>query len=122
MFGCTSDDNNYDLFSITNLQLTNMDNDGENGLIIPEAFSPDNDGYNDKFQILGLEKYNKISIKIYNRWGNLIYSENSYQNNWDGKANSTMAVGKELPTGTYFYIITIRDINKEMSGYIFLKR
>jgi len=122
MFGCTSNDNHYDLFTITDLQLTNIDNDGKHGLIIPEAFSPDNDGYNDKFEILGLEKYNKISIKIYNRWGNLIYSENNYQNNWDGKANATMAVGKELPTGTYFYIITIRDIDKEMSGYIFLKR
>ncbi|MGE0089643.1 MAG: Ig-like domain-containing protein, partial [Bacteroidales bacterium] len=121
-FAVTSTDNQYDMFSMENLQLTNIDNDGKFGLVIPEAFSPDNDGYNDNFEILGLEKYSKVSMKIYNRWGNLVYSENSYQNNWDGKANAIMAVGKELPTGTYFYIITIRDINKEMSGSIFLKR
>ncbi|MDX9695712.1 MAG: gliding motility-associated C-terminal domain-containing protein, partial [Bacteroidales bacterium] len=121
-FAVTSTDNHYDMFSMESLQLTNIDNDGKFGLVIPEAFSPDNDGYNDKFEILGLEKYSKLSIKIYNRWGNLVYSENSYQNNWDGKANASMAVGNELPTGTYFYIITIKDINKEMSGSIFLKR
>ena len=108
--------------SISDLQLTNIDNDGQYGLIIPEAFSPDNDGYNDKFEILGLEKYDRVSIKIYNRWGNVIYTENNYKNNWDGKANSTMAVGQELPTGTYFYILTIKDKDKEISGYIFLKR
>jgi len=115
-------DSNYMSLSISDLQLTNIDNDGQYGLIIPEAFSPDNDGYNDKFEILGLEKYDRVSIKIYNRWGNVIYTENNYKNNWDGKANSTMAVGQELPTGTYFYILTIKDKDKEISGYIFLKR
>jgi large repetitive protein len=121
-FTVTSVDNNYNQFNLANLQLTNIDNDGRYGLVIPEAFSPDNDGYNDKFEILGLEKYNRVSIKVYNRWGNLVYSNTNYQNNWDGKANATMAVGQELPTGTYFYILTIRDKDKEISGSIFIKR
>ena len=121
-FTTSSTDQNYSSLIIENLELINIDNEGVSGLIIPEAFSPDGDQYNQKFEILGLEKYDKVSLKIYNRWGNLVYSKDNYQNNWDGKTDSGLAVGNDLPTGTYFYILYIEDINKEISGYVFIKR
>ncbi|MFA5648371.1 MAG: Ig-like domain-containing protein [Bacteroidales bacterium] len=95
---------------------------GDDKLMIPEGFSPDGDGINDEFEILGLESYNNVSLMVYNRWGNMVFQSDKYQNNWDGKSNTSMSIGKTLPTGTYYYVITIKDTNKRISGNVFLKR
>lgn len=63
------------------------------------TFTPNHDGDNDMFYIGNVEKYPDNSLKIYNRYGKVIYSEANYINNWDGTY-----LGTELPTGTYFYI------------------
>ena len=120
----TSTDPLYNEIDITNLELTNLDNDSTviEGLTIPEAFSPGNDGFNDFFEILGLGNYEQVSIKIYNRWGSLVYTNNAYANDWDGKSNVSGTLGSELPTGTYFYIIKINDTGEKKNGYVFLKR
>ncbi len=92
------------------------------GIEIPEGFSPDGDGINDFFEIVGLEYYDRVKVKIYNRWGNLVYQSNDYNNDWDGKANSSLSVGRTLPNGTYFYIIEIVDTGDKINGNVFLKR
>ena len=71
----------------------------------PNVFSPNEDGLNDFFT-LDLEGDFKecFELEIYNRWGNLIY-QNSNGNRWDGKTNS----GKDVPQGTYFYILKIGE-------------
>ncbi|MDD2277997.1 MAG: Ig-like domain-containing protein [Bacteroidales bacterium] len=89
---------------------------------IPEGFSPDGDGINDKFEIIGIEVYNKVTISVYNRWGNVVYQNNNYKNNWDGKANASMSIGSTLPNGTYYYIIEIVDTKEKFTGNVFLKR
>jgi gliding motility-associated-like protein len=89
---------------------------------IPEGFSPDGDGINDQFEILGLEVYQQVKIKIFNRWGHVVYQNADYKNNWDGKANAVMSIGKTLPNGTYFYVIEVVDTDERFSGNIFLKR
>jgi gliding motility-associated-like protein len=91
-------------------------------ITVPEGFSPNNDGFNDAFVINGLEPTDKVDIKIYNRWGTLIYEENNYNNDWDGRANVNMSLGQNLPSGTYFYIIKINGNDKEISGYVYMKR
>jgi gliding motility-associated-like protein len=69
-------------------------------LFFYSAFSPNNDGDNDKFYIGNLEKYPDNNLKIYNRYGKLIYSATNYDNSWDGTY-----LGNLVPTGTYFYIL-----------------
>lgn len=77
-------------------------------IIIPTAFTPNNDLVNDAWEIIGLDMaYPNNVVRIYNRWGNLLFehlSENGSspysENMWDGKYN-----GKDLPTGSYYYII-----------------
>ena len=64
-------------------------------LKIPNAFTPNNDGYNDKFVIQNAEGWH-ISITIYDRWGNKVYESFEYNNTWNGC---------ELPAGVYYYII-----------------
>ncbi len=71
------------------------------------------DGVNDYFIIKDLDKYsNPVEISIFNAWGDLIYHNTDYQNNWDGTYN-----GQLLDAGTYYYIITSQNRKGEM-GFI----
>lgn len=90
-------------------------------LTIPTGFSPNNDGRNDYFEIVNIDQYLENNVKIFNRWGELVFQVNGYNNTtirWDGKSTS----GGQLPAGTYYYVINKQDGNKEESGYIILFR
>ena len=82
--------------------------------IIPKGISPNGDGLNDSFD---LTDYYPTSVKIYNRYGTMVYEYGSgYTSEWYGQDKS----GKELPTGTYFYKFTTET--GEFSGYVYLTR
>jgi gliding motility-associated-like protein len=61
------------------------------------VFTPNGDGFNDFFSIINLDDYESPSIKVYNRWGRMVYESDAYNNDWDGG---------DLEQGTYFYIVT----------------
>jgi gliding motility-associated-like protein len=91
-------------------------------LIIPSGYSPNNDGVNDGFVIVGIDKYPNNKIWIYNRWGNLVYKESGYNNEWNGYSNvSGIYIGKKVPAGTYFYVLDLGNDQKPMQGYIVLR-
>jgi gliding motility-associated-like protein len=73
-------------------------------LVVPSAFTPDGDGDNDIWNIVGLDsKFPLNQVKIFNRWGENIYTsiEGDYASSpWNGTLN-----GEELPVGSYYYII-----------------
>ena len=95
---------------------------------IPNAFSPNGDGINDFFEIIGIEKYPGNSITIVNRWGNRVYEAKNYGIDtnpvfWDGFANTgTTFLGDELPTGTYYYILDLGNGQVPIAGSIYLDR
>ena len=120
-FNVSGQDTSYKDIEIENFQLVNEDND-EIESFIPDAFSPNNDDFNDRFVIKGLEQYDNLSIKIYNRWGSLVYSNNDYKNNWDGKANVSTLGKKKLPSSTYYYYLKIKDTGETIEGSVYLKR
>jgi gliding motility-associated-like protein len=77
-------------------------------VFIPDGFSPNGDGINDKFVIVhGANKL--ISLMVYNRWGNIVFQNQTYQNEWDGKGVNNF-LGKDLEAGTYYVIVTIKDV------------
>lgn len=82
-------------------------------IIAPNIFTPNNDGFNDKFVIPNLaEQFPDSKLYIYNRWGKRIYKSENYQNDWDGEKH---------PEGTYFYFLYVSDINKtEKKGTVTL--
>lgn len=83
-------------------------------VFIPEGFSPNGDGINDLFVIRGLNGV-VVSLEVYNRWGNLVYKNDDYHNDWDGKPNTGVLVGSDangLPDGTYYYVIRTSDGRK----------
>ena len=82
---------------------------------IYNTFSPNGDGVNDEWVIGGLERYEKVSVKIFDRWGQQVY-ENREKGAWDGKNG-----GNTVPVGTYYYVIELSDPveeNKTETGYI----
>nr|WP_319399486.1 Calx-beta domain-containing protein [uncultured Carboxylicivirga sp.] len=91
-------------------------------LLLSKGFSPNEDGINDTYVIPWLNQYDEVSLLIFNRWGNEVYSNDIYDNSWGGKANVGMTIGDDLPVGTYYYIITIKETGKKLTGYIYLNR
>jgi gliding motility-associated-like protein len=86
---------------------------------IPEVFTPNDDGKNDLF-VIKTETVAKIDIKIFNRWGAMVYSNAEYDNTWNGTANTGMLLDtNKLPQGTYYYIIDIESCDKQVTrGYV----
>ena len=80
---------------------------------IPNIFSPNGDGVHDKWVIKYLDTYPGSTVDIFNRYGQLIYHAIGYSVPWDGKVN-----GKEVPIGTYYYIVNPKNGRKIMSGYV----
>ncbi len=119
-YTATDDNGNYQVFSqIVQLRYTD---EPEYGLIISEGFSPNNDGLNDNFVIMGIEQYSNIVLRVYNIHGTEVYFNNNYENNWDGISNKGLNNGKELPTGNYYYTVVIDNQPVTMKGYIYLRR
>jgi gliding motility-associated-like protein len=84
-------------------------------IILPTAFTPDDDGNNDTWEIPLLdEAYPNNVVYVYNRWGSLIFEHNSQDNGpynanqWDGTYN-----GNPLPVGSYFFVIDFNNAAQE---------
>lgn len=86
-----------------------------NDLAIPDVITPNGDGHNDAYVVPGIENRTN-SIEILNRWGQTVYSQENYQNDWEG----TDLNGELLPDDTYFFILTIED-EPSTSGFIVIK-
>ncbi len=80
------------------------------------AVSPNGNGSNDTLLIQGIAKFPENELFIYNRWGNLVYSKKSYNNDW-----SVLSDGNDLPVGTYFYTLKING-KKDLTGYIYVNK
>jgi gliding motility-associated-like protein len=89
---------------------------------VPEGFSPNQDEINDRFVIPDLEKYPQNTLKIYNRWGVMVYEKANYDNSWDGIAENPLYGEEELPVGTYFYMLDLGLDQEPIRGYVYLNR
>ncbi|MFM9074388.1 MAG: tandem-95 repeat protein, partial [Bacteroidota bacterium] len=87
-----------------------------------EGLSPNDDGFNDYWRINGIEAFPDNRVRVFDRYGNLVYDAIGYDNagvQWRGQAN--VGIGGTLPDATYFYIVDINDGNGPYSGYVVLK-
>ncbi|MBL7741799.1 MAG: PKD domain-containing protein [Chitinophagaceae bacterium] len=82
-------------------------------LVIPNIFSPNGDGVNDRWVIKYLDSYPGCVIQIYNRYGQLVQRFVNYISPWDGKIN-----GQDAPIGTYYYVIDPKNGGKPVTGYV----
>ena len=87
-------------------------------LNIPNAISPNGDGVNDEWNIGLKELYPLMEVKIFNRWGELLWaSEKGYPNPWDGRSR-----GAVLPVDCYNYTIDLHNGSKLIIGHITIVR
>ena len=96
--------NAYECYGITNFDLVICQ--------IPQGISPNNDGYNDSFELRG---YNVKSLKIFNRYGKLVFSTVNYNDSWQGESDE----GGKLPVGTYFFHM-VYDDDMEKTGWVYI--
>ena len=135
---------NEDLESITSYYVTiiayNLNGESEScyesqftTLVIPQndvkyGFSPNGDGVNDFWNIEGIENHPNNTVSIFNRWGDLVFQINDYNNTsnvFRGIANRKTKMGADkLPDGTYFFQFSISGAHnfKTLKGYVVIKR
>jgi gliding motility-associated-like protein len=61
-------------------------------------------------------------VVVYNRWGNLVYKSDEYQNDWNGVASQGLRVGEGVPDGTYYYVVDFNNGVKPQIGFITITR
>ena len=83
-----------------------------------DIISPNDDGQNDEFKILCVDRYPDNELQVYNRWGDCVFQKKPYANTWKGTHNDT-----PLPAGTYYYAFK-PDPNKSdvKKGFITIVR
>jgi len=105
----------YEIFQF-NLEIENCPPE------IPKGFSPNDDTFNDSFNIQGLyDIFTDHTLKIYNRYGDIIFEGNN-ENPWFGKINRGLNNhGNTVPVGTYYYILNLNNANyRPMVGWVYV--
>ena len=93
-------------------------------LTIYNEFSPNGDGVNETFRIDCIDQYPNNYLKVVNRWGNLVYEKNGYDNSWDGTSTgrATINADRKLPVGTYYYVLDLGDGTAPKKGWLYINR
>jgi gliding motility-associated-like protein len=84
---------------------------------IPNVFSPNGDGINDTWVIKYLETFVNASIKIYNRYGQQVFTAQQYNTPWDGRFNNV-----DMPVGVYYFMIEPNNGRNRYTGSVTLLR
>lgn len=104
--------NRFNRFTFGN---STMDND----IQVSEAFTPNGDNINDRWYIRNINLYPNANIRVYNRWGNLIYeAKEGYENDWNGHYAKKR---NPLPSAPYFYQIDLEsDGEIDVEGWLYI--
>lgn len=87
------------------------------GIYIPNAFTPNNDGLNDLWNIPALDAYPDFELFVFNRYGELVFKNSQTNKPWDGRFKSD-----PLPAGSYVYLIKLNVNNQQLKGTVTLIR
>lgn len=81
-------------------------------IVIYNAFTPNSDGFNDLWEIPGIQRFENVEVNVYDRWGQNVFRSIGYATPWDGTFK-----GRRLPTGAYYYSIELNDLNVTIPPY-----
>jgi large repetitive protein len=89
-------------------------------LELPNGISINGDGFNDYLDVHGLEAFPDNKLTIFNRWGNIVYEKDDYKNTdrWAGISSNN----ETLPDGTYFVIVNVFAIKRDLTGYLEIRK
>ncbi|HLP12320.1 MAG TPA: nidogen-like domain-containing protein [Flavobacteriales bacterium] len=86
-------------------------------LLIPNIFTPSSSpGYNDMFEVQSLWYFSPATLKVFDRWGVLVFQSDNYQNTWDGTKD-----GNPVAEGVYYYELILND-GRVFPGYVHVAR
>ncbi|SHF81107.1 Ig-like domain-containing protein [Flavobacterium defluvii] len=86
-------------------------------LVFPPFFTPNNDSYNDLWEVTGMENYPQAEVTIFDRYGKLVAQLNASKMSWDGTFEKT-----PLPASDYWYALKIDNTKPVLRGHFTLKR
>ncbi|MFW6043223.1 MAG: T9SS type B sorting domain-containing protein, partial [Marinilabiliaceae bacterium] len=84
---------------------------------VPGFFTPNNDGFNDTWEIEGIERLPESVIFIFDRYGKLLLKYKASDQPWDGEY-----MGRPVPSDDYWYVIHLKPVNKYLKGNVTIKR
>lgn len=84
---------------------------------VPSSFTPNGDEKNDTWD-LNFEGYNEAVIVVYSRWGNKVYKSTDLEIHWNGNSDK----GKELPAGSYYYVLELNGGDISQNGNVTILR
>jgi gliding motility-associated-like protein len=87
-------------------------------VVVHNGFTPNGDGINDQWVIDNIQNYPNSEVKVFDKWGNMVFTQTGYNNTWTADG---------LPSGTYYYMVKLNgtgpaDKKDLMTGYIYVKR
>ena len=86
-------------------------------IYIPNAFTPNGDNNNDTWRIPALNAFPNFDLKVYNRYGQIVFEQKNNTPDWSGKFK-----GERLPVGTYVYVIDLKNGTPIFNGTVLLLR
>lgn len=84
---------------------------------IPTSFTPNGDSYNDKWVIRNIDTYPDALVQVYRKDGRLVFEADGSYEPWDGKFE-----GKDLPSGTYYYVVNLKNEDDPYTGSLTILR
>ena len=87
------------------------------GIVFPDGITPNDDGKNDTWIIDFINNFPEAVVMVYNRWGQELFYSKGYGTPWDGRYK-----GKDLPVGTYYYVIDLHNGKAPYTGPITIAR
>ncbi len=85
---------------------------------LPQIITPNGDGKNDVLYFSDVDYFTQAKLTVYNRWSRMVFEAEQYNNTWGGTSND----GKDLPSGTYFYVLDIGNGQPPYTNYIMIQR
>ncbi|MBR99668.1 MAG: hypothetical protein CMC57_06870, partial [Flavobacteriaceae bacterium] len=101
------------------------DNDGDpsctdpddNQIFVSPLLTPGVVGPESTWKIVNLEQYPTSIVRVYNRYGQIVFKKVNYQNDWAGTYDKT---GELLPAGSYYYVVEVLETGKFKKGWLYL--
>ena len=89
----------------------------DNQIFVSPLLTPGVNGPESTWKIINLEQYLSSRVKIFNRYGQIVFRAYNYQNDWSGTYYET---GEQLPAGSYYYVVEVPETGKVKKGWLYL--
>ncbi|GJM32209.1 MAG: hypothetical protein DHS20C18_12100 [Saprospiraceae bacterium] len=90
-------------------------------IYLPNSFSPNDDGINDQWQPLGPCEMAEYSLRVFDRWGGIVFQSDRLEDGWNGQKNGLL-----VPSGVYIYLLSYRSEVvggiQQLAGEVYLVR